>query len=39
MNVAVWRSKSEEEKKAVFEKFLKAGVLKNPKTVVSTDGE
>ena len=33
MNEAVWRSKSEEEKKAVFEKFLKAGVLKKPKTV------
>ena len=30
MNEAVWRSKSEEEKKTVFEKFLKAGVSKKP---------
>ena len=37
MNETEWRSKSEEEKKAVFKKFLKAGVLKKPKTVVSTD--
>ena len=38
MNEAVWPSKSEEEKKTVFEKFLESGVLKKPKTVVSTDG-
>ena len=39
MNEAVWRSKSEEEKKAFFEKFLKAGVSKKPKTVALTDGK
>ena len=39
MNEAVWRSKTEEEKKTVFEKFLKPGVTKMPETVVSTDGK
>ena len=38
MNENEWGTKSEEEKNGVFVIFLKAGVSKKPKTIVSTDG-